>query len=364
MKSDGMQKTGLGKDVLISLGLVMMGVVLIASSYSQISVACGSTPVGNCDYGVYPYSHGSLTAELDATVSISGTIHGTSTVTGGLLGCSSGTYNWGYQYNYYGVDQNNFIQQIIEVNQNGNSCYTIEYYQPADSSSPNYCSIMINSAHLYSSGDILGFTMNSNYGSSGTIGNFQLTTNKGDYWTIYTTSSGSCWPNGSPNIKYDGNSQGDFVLVGAASQGSNYGVATFTQGSGSIEYCWESSNSEIYNGQYITAESSNMGYTQFQQSVCSNALTLYENNFQLQFSLTMKAGAGLSVTPSSGSYSPGAQVQISATSTSCHYYFTSWSGSGSGSYTGTNNPATITMNSNIQETANSAYSPICHQGGS
>ncbi len=44
-------------------------------------------------------------------------------------------------------------------------------------------------------------------------------------------------------------------------------------------------------------------------------------------------------------------VNIQATPTSNHI-FLSWTGTGTGSYTGTNNPATVTMNGQITETAN------------
>jgi hypothetical protein len=70
--------------------------------------------------------------------------------------------------------------------------------------------------------------------------------------------------------------------------------------------------------------------------------------------LTMSESGGGTVSPSSGYYS--GQVVITATGTckeglSKGTKFTKWTGSGSGSYTGTNNPATVTMNGNIQETA-------------
>jgi hypothetical protein len=76
----------------------------------------------------------------------------------------------------------------------------------------------------------------------------------------------------------------------------------------------------------------------------------------------MTAGHGLTVSPSSGWYEQGTSVQISE-SGDClvngHYVFTGWSGSGSGSYTGGNNPATVTMNGNISETANSVHVTTC-----
>ncbi|MGC9077109.1 MAG: InlB B-repeat-containing protein, partial [Conexivisphaera sp.] len=71
------------------------------------------------------------------------------------------------------------------------------------------------------------------------------------------------------------------------------------------------------------------------------------------------SGAG-SVAPGSGWYNAGATITISATPNS-GWVFISWTGSGSGSYSGTNNPASITMNGPINETANFAYPTITFQ---
>jgi hypothetical protein len=72
--------------------------------------------------------------------------------------------------------------------------------------------------------------------------------------------------------------------------------------------------------------------------------------FQHQYYLTMLVSGPGTVTPSSGWYNSGQTVTIKATENSGHT-FKSWTGSGTGSYTGTTNPATITMNSAITETA-------------
>jgi hypothetical protein len=61
-----------------------------------------------------------------------------------------------------------------------------------------------------------------------------------------------------------------------------------------------------------------------------------------------------SVSPTSGWYDSGSIFTISSTAAS-GYVWNGWSGSGPGSYTGTNNPATITMNGAISETA--AWTP-------
>jgi len=73
--------------------------------------------------------------------------------------------------------------------------------------------------------------------------------------------------------------------------------------------------------------------------------------FQHQYYLTVKTTGPGTVTPSSGWYSGGEKVRINASASTGHK-FKSWTGVGTGSFTGKTNPATITMNSAITETAN------------
>ena len=71
------------------------------------------------------------------------------------------------------------------------------------------------------------------------------------------------------------------------------------------------------------------------------------------YSLTMNAGTGGTVTPVSGNYQSGNTVPINAIPNT-GYYFTSWAGTGPGNYIGTSDPATVTMNGAISETASFA----------
>ena len=64
----------------------------------------------------------------------------------------------------------------------------------------------------------------------------------------------------------------------------------------------------------------------------------------------MAHGTGGTVTPASGWKNSGAAVSIKAKPAS-GYSFTNWTGSGTGSYSGTTNPASITMGGPITETA-------------
>jgi subtilisin-like proprotein convertase family protein len=92
-------------------------------------------------------------------------------------------------------------------------------------------------------------------------------------------------------------------------------------------------------------------------TVSPNSGTTYTANFTTQYYLTMNAGAGGTVSPSSGWRNSGTSVSISATPNS-GYSFSGWTGSGSGSYSGNNNPASITMNGPISETASFTQNPV------
>ena len=76
----------------------------------------------------------------------------------------------------------------------------------------------------------------------------------------------------------------------------------------------------------------------------------YTANFSTQYYLTMSHGTGGTVSPMSGWKGSGSAVSIRAIPAS-GYNFSNWIGSGSGSYSGSNNPALITMNGPTSETA-------------
>ena len=84
----------------------------------------------------------------------------------------------------------------------------------------------------------------------------------------------------------------------------------------------------------------------------------YTATFGKQYYLTMTHGTGGTVTPTSGWRNSGTAISISATPSS-GYSFATWNGSGVGSYSGTNNPASITINGPITE--NSAFTPSAVQ---
>ena len=76
----------------------------------------------------------------------------------------------------------------------------------------------------------------------------------------------------------------------------------------------------------------------------------YTATFKTQYHLTMTHGTGGTVSPMSGLKNGGTAISISAMPAS-DFSFTNWTGSGTGSFSGTNNPASITMGGPITETA-------------
>ena len=92
-------------------------------------------------------------------------------------------------------------------------------------------------------------------------------------------------------------------------------------------------------------------------TVSPAAATTYTANFTTQYQLTMTAGAGGTTNPASGFFNSGQVVPISATPNS-GFSFGGWTGSGSGSFTGSTNPANVTMNGPITETASFSQNDI------
>ncbi len=89
--------------------------------------------------------------------------------------------------------------------------------------------------------------------------------------------------------------------------------------------------------------------------------TTFTAKFATQYYLTMNAGTGGTVSPPSSWRTSGTTASITATptnNTSVSYNFSGWTGSGTGSYSGTNNPASITMSGPITETAAFTQNPV------
>jgi photosystem II stability/assembly factor-like uncharacterized protein len=86
------------------------------------------------------------------------------------------------------------------------------------------------------------------------------------------------------------------------------------------------------------------------QTVAPTTSRTYTANFTTQHFLTTTAGANGTVDPVSGWHDAGTPVEITATP-DAGYGFNGWTASGSGSYSGNANPATITMDGPITESA-------------
>jgi len=118
--------------------------------------------------------------------------------------------------------------------------------------------------------------------------------------------------------------------------GSSHTIATTSPQSGvtGVQYAWTNWT----------------GGGAISHTVAPTSNTTYTANFRTQYYLTMAHGTGGTVTPASGWKNSGAAVSITAMPAS-GYSFTNWTGSGTGSFSGTNNPASITMGGPITETA-------------
>ena len=78
--------------------------------------------------------------------------------------------------------------------------------------------------------------------------------------------------------------------------------------------------------------------------------TTFTANFLPQFLLTTAAGTGGTVNPASAFYDSASQVNLTAVP-SYGYQFTAWTGTGTGSYTGSANPAQVTMTGPLKDSA-------------
>jgi len=118
--------------------------------------------------------------------------------------------------------------------------------------------------------------------------------------------------------------------------GSSHTIATTSPQSGGtgVRYVWKNWS----------------GGGAISHSVAPTTNKTYTANFGAQYYLTMSHNTGSTVTPTSGWKVSGATISISATPSSL-YHFINWTGTGSGAYTGTNNPASITMGGPITENA-------------
>ena len=237
-----MQKTN-----YISLGVIALLVVMLSFTVSM------STSNGYYETG---YSNIMMTATsntiLVAKYSTSQAIDSTSSP-GSAGGCTVNG-EWSLQNNVLeaqsgGLDSQ-WLQQIVLVDQSGNSCYTVEYW-------PDYQTTQIPDVDYFTIGYSSGFynngvTVSTELDASGGYVTHWYISNPSDMWVINPSDLSN-----SPTVTF-GTSLGpaqNFVMVGNGGCRS----ASFDSGAGTIYYY--DSGTPGFGGQAQSCESSNMVYS-------------------------------------------------------------------------------------------------------
>jgi len=151
---------------------------------------------------------------------------------------------------------------------------------------------------------------------------------------------------------------GDFTGTVVKVDGTGYGVGDLPK-----SFWWDENSNHNFafasplvvntSKQYVWISTTGLSSSQ------SGSITATESgnitgNYKTQYYLTMKTNFGTAA-PSSGWHDAGSTIQISASAPGVvdgeRYVWLGWAGTGSGSYSSTDNPASITMNGPITETA-------------
>jgi thermolysin len=172
-------------------------------------------------------------------------------------------------------------------------------------------------------------------GNSGNSGTVTATTSAGTVQvTVQTNPAGRSFVVDSTTYS----SAQTFTWV----RGSSHTIATTSpqNGSSGVRFSWNNWS----NGGAIS------------HSVAPTANISYTANFTTQYFLSMNAGTGGTVSPSSNWFNSGQAVSITA-SPSSGFSFNGWTGSGSGSFSGSANPASVTMGGPLTESANFINTP-------
>jgi len=162
-------------------------------------------------------------------------------------------------------------------------------------------------------------------------------------WTIVFNATG-----------LNSNAQGTVLVVNGVSYSySQLPVILHVTNGTKISYAWTNPVSGGLGTRFVLESVTGLDTAQngsFTVTQSGYVVAIYSTYYELTMQVS-PSGTG-TTTPAVGTYwyPAGTQVSISA-APNAGYQFVSWSGSGSGSYTGTNNPAAITMNSPIIETA-------------
>ncbi|MDG6988710.1 MAG: hypothetical protein JRN21_05215 [Nitrososphaerota archaeon] len=122
-------------------------------------------------------------------------------------------------------------------------------------------------------------------------------------------------------------------------------------------YSWSAAVSSTASGKrYAWISSTGAGATALSGTVTApSAGGTVSGAFVTQYYLAVQATGPGAVSPASGWFDASALLTLTATP-SPGYAFSSWTGTGAGSYTGSANPASVTMSGPVNETA--AFAPI------
>lgn len=150
-----------------------------------------------------------------------------------------------------------------------------------------------------------------------------------------------------------GDATGNILIVDGVSYSYSDIPKSFTWSTGSTHsFKWINTVSAVAGKRYVWA--STCGLSQNSEDSIKvppgggNVTATYGTKYYL--TMRVEPSDGGSVSPSSGWYSAGSTLEISVIPKPS-YKFIGWAGSGFGSYNGSDNPAIITMNSPIVETA-------------
>lgn len=191
--------------------------------------------------------------------------------------------------------------------------------------------------------------------------------------SLYPSSSGNLYPNaGIKTINDPGPNEASDPQFGFTFYwkltGSNYISVSVTQHNNGPQIANNSAHTgDLYFDFVITYTASSCTAATYYVTFYDHAVgygtvsATYTVNVYCYFYLTMQVSGNGYVSPSSGNQIAGSQVTITGTpNLGCHSFY-HWTGTGTGSYSGTNNPATITMDSAITETA--TFNNLCAPSG-
>ena len=158
---------------------------------------------------------------------------------------------------------------------------------------------------------------------------------------------------------YSPDSTGVALTVDGVAYSASELPVSFSWLPGSVHtYSWSATVSTTEAGkQYAWSSTSGAGVTAMSGTVSAPpGGGTVAGSFAVQYYLGMTVSGSGSVSPPAGWFGAGSSFSVTATPSS-GATFTSWTGTGTGSYTGTANPASITMSGPVNETAAFATQP-------